>query len=135
MVVTRYDAYRSDIAGDLCTGLPLHDAHEDKEGDRVHHGTSGDAVNEPLGQRIAQAELGLSSRLSWRRRRWCLPSLHRLQLGVLFASTTSHRRVGGERLFEELLPVVIGRRSREREEDESKQLCEIESERFLSHAC
>jgi hypothetical protein len=56
-----WDAHGLYVAPDLAGGLALHDAHENEEGNRVHDGAHGHAVNEPLRQRVAQTEGRLSN--------------------------------------------------------------------------
>lgn len=114
--------------------MALHDAHQDQEGNCVHHGPGGDTINEPLGQGVPEAELWLPDRLA-RNRRWrCFPGLHRLQLGIFFAAVALNGRVRRECSLEELLPVVVWRCRCECEEDEAKQLGEVKGQRSLEQS-
>ena len=138
----------ADVLADLGERLPLQQAHDNEEGDRIEDGAQRDAVDEPLGHGVAQVQ----SRL--------LPLLLLLSLpelvSLLFSATidveltdanpqilllrvhVGGRRpvlVGWEGALEELLPVVVRGRGNEGENDEAQELSEVECEGLIVPVC
>lgn len=126
LLVLLVQTYCADVVANLGGVLAFHDTHDDKEGNSVHDGTSGDAVDEPLFERIPQTELALhrGGRLLG-----CSgvalddavtgAGLHlNVILGALLLRGLD--RVGRKAALQELLPVVVGRGSDEGEADEAE---------------
>lgn len=142
-----WETYGADVGQDLVGGLTLHQAHNDEERDRVEDGPDRHAVDEPLCQRVAQAEL-------WPRRVGQRPRIalndpvggaaHAHDIAVTAPRARPHlnvilgalvrrepRRVGGECALQELLPEEVGRGGDEGEADEAQELDKVQSQGTL----
>lgn len=114
-------SYRLNVVENLRGCLALQNTHENQERNRVHDGSGGDAVDEPLGQRVAQAELGLDVGLA----RIFLQDgaiLGRLQVDIADVLLLASGEVARECALQVLLPDLVWWRSQESKGDEAKQL-------------
>ena len=107
--------------------LAFHNAHEDQEGDRVHQRAKGHAVNEPLGHRVPDVELGLVGIVAG----GAGAGVIRLLLVLLRVPSARPALVAREAALQELLPVVVGRGGDEGEDDEAGKVGQIQREGSL----
>jgi hypothetical protein len=131
--------YCANAGSNFTKSLALHQSHNDEKRDGVHDSAHGDAVNEPLGERIPQAEAASLPRPL------PIPQLHGitapnadnvigtagLHLNVVLGPVlvaAAGARVGREGGLEKLLPFVIGGRADEGQCDEAQQFNEVEGE-------
>lgn len=106
------------VGSDLVRGLPLHDAHQQEERDRVEDGAERDAVDEPLGHGVAQVQLGL-------------PLRRVLAARVLLLDVAGGRCfpfVRGEGALEQLLPHVVRRGRDEGHGNKTEEVRDVERE-------
>lgn len=107
----------SNVGADLVRGLPLHNAHQYKECNRVEDGAERDAVDEPLSHGVAQVQLGLSLR-----------SIFAVRVLLLDVAGRRLSLVCGKRALEQLLPHVVRRRRNKGNGNESEEIGDVECE-------